>query len=167
MSWTPYDLDHLAQGIVLKARERILEIEKSSRSEKDRNEKLKEARDALNQAFKMRANCAFGLERFWGEHLRLAKGEQEKENFSAAFVADVWRVFVVIMRDAEIKLPPDLLSSKASEVEIKKATNQIWSLGPQNRQVALAVLTNLCDSVVWWTQRLKPPKPPKDKRERA
>ena len=48
MSWTPYDLDHLAQGIVIKARERILEIEKSSRTEKEKNEKLKEARDALN-----------------------------------------------------------------------------------------------------------------------
>lgn len=166
MSWTPYDLDHLAQGIVLEARERIQKVATGNDSEKEKSLKLKEARDALNQAYKMRANCAFGLERFWGEHLRLAKNDVEKDNFSAAFVADVWRAFFVIMRKADIKLP-SLLTSKASEAEIKKATNQIWSLAPQNRQVALAVLTNLCDSVVWWTQRLKPPKPPKDNRQGA
>jgi len=46
MGWHPYDLDHLAQEIVLKAR--------------------KKDPDSLNQAYKMRATCAYGLERFWG-----------------------------------------------------------------------------------------------------
>lgn len=136
MGWHPYDLDHLAQEIVLRARKRDPET--------------------LNQAYKMRTACAYGLERFWGEHLRLADKEIEK----AAFVADVWKAFVGILHKsgAGIELPGTMLSNKDSEAEIQAAAYQIWQLSPETHQVCLAVLTSLCDSVVWWTQRLKLPK---------
>ena len=88
MAWHPYDLDHLAQEIVLKAR--------SSDP------------DSLNQAYKMRASCAYGLERFWGEHLRLKAKEEPSK---AQFVADVWTGFVGIMAKAGVKLPGEMLSS--------------------------------------------------------
>jgi hypothetical protein len=140
MGWHPFDLDHHAQEIVLKARERSKDT------------------DTLGQAYKMRANCAFGLERFWGEHLRLKKKEPEK----AKFVADVWRAFVGIMASAGIKLPGEMLCQSDSEIDIKKVTDRIWNLNPQDRQAALAVLTSLCDSIVWWTQRLKLPKGDQD-----
>jgi hypothetical protein len=136
MGWHPYDLDHLAQEIVLKARKRDPET--------------------LNQAYKMRAACAYGLERFWGEHLRLADREMDK----AAFVADVWKAFVGIIQrsGAGIALPGTMLSNKANEAEIQDVAQQIWKLSPEEHQVCLAVLVSLCDSVVWWTQRLKVPK---------
>ena len=70
MAWHPYNLDHLAQEIVLQARHRDP--------------------GSLNQAHKLRASCAYGLERFWGEHLRLKDKEPEK----AAFVGDVWKALV-------------------------------------------------------------------------
>lgn len=131
MAWHPYNLDHLAQEIVLQARHRDP--------------------GSLNQAHKMRASCAYGLERFWGEHLRLKDKEPEK----AAFVGDVWKALVGILKQAGVSLPATLLSSSDAEATIQGVAAQIWSLKPQEQQVALAVLTALCDAVVWWTQRLK------------
>jgi hypothetical protein len=131
MAWHPYHLDHLAQEIVLRARQR----DPSS----------------LNQAYKMRASCAYGLERFWGEHLRLA----DKEPLKAAFVADVWRGLVGILRRAGLELPADVLSCKDDEKKIQATAEKLWHLSLEEQQTALAVLTALCDSVVWWTQRLK------------
>ena len=131
MAWHPYNLDHLAQEIVLQARHRDPA--------------------SLNQSHKMRASCAYGLERFWGEHLRLKDKEPEK----AAFVGDVWKALVGILRQAGVTLPATLLSSSDAEATIQGVAAQIWSLKPQEQQVALAVLTALCDAVVWWTQRLK------------
>jgi hypothetical protein len=131
MAWHPYNLDHLAQEIVLQARHRDPA--------------------SLNQAHKMRASCAYGLERFWGEHLRLKDKEPER----AAFVGDVWKALVGILKQAGVSLPATLLSSSDAEATIQGVAAQIWSLKPQEQQVALAVLTALCDAVVWWTQRLK------------
>lgn len=146
MSWHPYDLDHLAQEIVLKARFR------------DKNPK----KTSLNQAYKMRAACAYGLERFWGEHLRLAgKDRSDDMNVAnddlnkAAFIADVWGAFVGIMAKAGVRLPADMLSNRVSEAEIQSVTEQLWSIPLKEQQSSLAVLTALCDAVVWWTQRLK------------
>jgi len=131
MAWHPYDLDHLAQEIVLKARNAD--------------------QDSLNQAYKMRATCAYGLERFWGEHLRLA----DKEPTKAQFVADVWSGFVGIMAKTGTKLPGDMRNSRDREADIQSVAEQLWRLNRQERQTSLAVLTALCDAVVWWTQRLK------------
>jgi hypothetical protein len=134
MAWHPYDLDHLALEIVLKAR--------------------KLDPDSLNQAYKMRAACAYGLERFWGEHLRLADKEPQK----AQFVADVWTGFVGIMAKAGVSLPAAMLSNQESEAAIQSVAEQLWRMKPKEQQAPLAVLTALCDAVVWWTQRLKPGK---------
>lgn len=146
MAWQPYDLDHLAQEIVLKARSR------------DKSEK----KTSLNQAYKMRAACAYGLERFWGEHLRLAdKKSSQEDRDKAAFIADVWTAFVGLMAKADIKLPGTMLSRSATEEEIQSVCEHLWKLGNQElkeQQACLAVLTSLCDAVVWWTQRLKPGK---------
>jgi len=131
MAWHPYDLDHLAQEIVLKARNTD--------------------QDSLNQAYKMRATCAYGLERFWGEHLRLA----DKEPTKAQFVADVWSAFVGIMKKTGIKLPREMRNSRDPEADIQSVAEQLWRLSLQDQQASLAVLTALCDAVVWWTQRLK------------
>jgi len=134
MGWHPFDLDHLAHEIVLKARHRDPE--------------------SLNQAYKMRAACAYGLERFWGEHLRLADKEPQK----AQFVADVWTGFVGIMAKAGVSLPAAMLSNQESEAAIQSVAEQLWRMKPKEQQAPLAVLTALCDAVVWWTQRLKPGK---------
>ncbi len=141
MAWHAYDLDHLAQEIVLRARHRDPNPKKTS----------------LNQAYKMRAACAYGLERFWGEHLRLGgKDASEDDRCKAQFIADVWAGFVGIMAKAGVNLPPQMLSKENSEVEIQAVAEQLWRIKPEDQQAPLAVLTALCDSVVWWTQRLKP-----------
>lgn len=135
MAWHAFDLDHLAQEIVLKARNRDP--------------------DSLNQAHKMRASCAYGMERFWGEHLRLNGDKStQKDQHKAAFVADVWRALVGILKPGGIDLP-GLHSNRDPEAAIQAGAEQIWSLEREQQQVSLAVLTALCDAVVWWTQRLK------------
>ena len=135
MSWQPFDLDHAAQVIVLKARERDAQ--------------------SLNQAYKMRAACSYGLERFWGEHLRLAKKEPEK----AAFIADTWREFVRLMAEAGITdLPAVMPGGDAPVAQIRALTDRLWNpevLSLRDQQVCLSVLSALCDAIVWWTQRLK------------
>ena len=140
MAWHPYDLDRLAQDIVLKARQRDPE--------------------SLNQAHRMRASCAYGLERFWGEHLRLARkdndGDKGKaDNDKVAFVGDVWRALVGVLDMAGITLPAQVMDANRSEADILDVAERLWGLEKHDQQAALAVLTNLCDAVVWWTQRLK------------
>ena len=61
MAWQSYGLDQAAQKLVLDAKQRN--------------------KDSLNQGYKMRMSVAYGLERFWGEHLRLQNKEPEKSQY--------------------------------------------------------------------------------------
>jgi hypothetical protein len=127
MTWKPYELDRIALQIVLNAKTRA-ESDAKSRAGKDKEKNGKDSSakktslGSLNQVYKMRAACAFGLERFWGEHLRLAhandstserqvkkskddslkhRGDREK----AMIIIDTWLAFVGIMKTAGIDLP--------------------------------------------------------------
>lgn len=125
--WRPYDLDYYAQELVLEFRN---------------------TKDVLNESHKMRMTIAYGLERFWGEHLRLKGKEQKKSNYWKK----VWEKLHDILDDAGIKLPNDSVNSTD---EIKVMAKAIWSMPLADQRVALMVLTQLCDSLVWWTQRYK------------
>ena len=133
MAWHPFDLDHRAHKIVLNARQRD--------------------NDSLNQAYKMRATCAYGLERFWGEHLRL----RENESAKADFVKDTWKAFREIMRDCrpDLVIPEEVLSKQCTEDYIRAEANKFWLISTTDQQECLTLLVALCDSIVWWTQRLK------------
>jgi hypothetical protein len=133
MAWHPFDLDHRAHKIVLNARQRD--------------------RDSLNQAYKMRATCAYGLERFWGEHLRL----RENESAKADFVKDTWKAFREIMRDCrpDLVIPEEVPSKQCTEDYICTEADKFWSLSTADQQECLSILVALCDTIVWWTQRLK------------
>jgi hypothetical protein len=146
MTWHSYDLDHIAQELVLKYRHE----------------------DVLNESHKMRLAVAYGLERFWGEHLRLRKETEGK------YWKDTWDKLKDILEVAGIELPnePVLLKDalkkedkhekkareKANSDQINKMTQKLWDFAqdkPDDNRIALAVLTQLCDSLVWWTQRYK------------
>jgi hypothetical protein len=148
MSWKSYDLDRIAQKLVLKYRHH----------------------DVLNESHKMRMNVAYGLERFWGEHLRL-NGDTEGKYWK-----DVWDALANdILVPAQILLPNDLViledtnkgknKQEKTAIEarntdkIEKMANKLWTFSkdyPYEQRVALSVLTQLCDCLVWWTQRYKP-----------
>jgi len=139
VGWQPYDLDYYAQELVLEFRN---------------------AKDVLNESHKMRMTVAYGLERFWGEHLRLEKEKKEKADYWCA----VWKKLHEILRDADVNLPNDNVKSnlvdkdKKKEEEkqnIKKMAKDLWSMPLAEQRIALMVLTQLCDSLVWWTQRYK------------
>jgi hypothetical protein len=130
MAWKSYDLDRMAQKLVLAAR----------------------ANDpqSLNQSYKMRMAVSYGLERFWGEHLRLTGKEQKKADYWKA----TWDELVVIMKKSGVAIPNDKVS--INEVtQIRGMSEKLWDLSVEEQRVSIAVLTQLCDCIVWWTQRYK------------
>ena len=130
MGWKSYDLDREAQKLVLDA--------------KKRDEK------SLNQSYKMRMAVAYGLERFWGEHLRLQAKEPEKSQYWK----ETWDGLVGIMEQAGVLIPNEPVNANNAN-QIKAMSDQLWQLTIDEQRVALAVLTQLCDCIVWWTQRYK------------
>ena len=129
MAWESYRLDQEAHDLVVKYRDK---------------------KDALNQAYKMRVAVAYGLERFWGEQFRLVKDRDK-----ADYWRDTWKALVKIMANAGVKIPNDNVSPEDTAA-IKIMANKLWDFPIEQRKVAIAVLTQLCDSMVWWTQRYKP-----------
>ena len=130
MGWTSYGLDQVAQKLVLDAKARDI--------------------DSLNQGYKMRMATAYGLERFWGEHLRLQRREQEK----AQYWKDTWDELVNVMSSAGFTIQNDTVSSDNVQA-VRTMSQKLWELDIETQRVALAVLTQLCDCIVWWTQRHK------------
>ena len=122
MSWEPYKLDNIAHDLVWER---------------------KDQRDVLGQVYKMRTTVVYGLERFWGEQLRL-DGEE------ASYWKKTWDKLVEIMALADIKIP--------NKDDRSEQISELWEFSEKYRddcKVALAVLTQLCDCMVWWTQRYK------------
>lgn len=124
--WQPYHLDHSAQQLILKYRD------------KD---------NVLNETHKMRMTVTYGLERFWGEHLRL----EEKESNKSAYWKDVWTTLAIILAKAGVELPNDPVNNKTKN--ILDMAKKIWSMPIDEQRIALMVLTQFCDCLVWWKQR--------------
>jgi hypothetical protein len=94
---------------------------------------------------------AYGLERFWGEHLRLQRREPEK----AQYWKDTWDALVGVMQQAGVTIPNDAVSAEDVR-SIRAMSEKLWNeLDLDAQRVSLAVLTQLCDCIVWWTQRYK------------
>ncbi|MDF5706674.1 MAG: hypothetical protein PUP90_03065 [Nostoc sp. S4] len=120
-----------------------LELYKLDQEAHELVSKYSQHKDTLNQAYKMRMTVVYGLERFWGEHLRL-------QGVKAAYWKETWDKLAEIILPTGIELPTD------SDKDIGEIANELWSLDIDQRKVTLAVLIQLCDCMVWWTQRYKP-----------
>ncbi|NJK53737.1 MAG: hypothetical protein HC936_14780 [Leptolyngbyaceae cyanobacterium SU_3_3] len=132
MTWKLYEIDRIAQKLVLEFRDQ----------------------DVLGESHKMRTTTAYGLERFWGEHLRLDQKEQDQQK--AAFWKATWDALCQIMKQAGVTIPNDKVNSKDTS-SIKSMSEKLWAFDIEQRKVALAILVELCNSLVWWTQRYKKP----------
>lgn len=130
MAWQSYELDRAAQKLVLDARERDPK--------------------SLNQSHNMRMAVAYGLERFWGEHLRL-KGKEENKSI---FWKETWNALQKLMHKAGVVIPNDLVQHN-NIGQIQSMSEKLWALPLEDQRIAIAVLTQLCDCLVWWTQRYK------------
>ena len=130
MAWNSYGLDREAQQLVLVAK--------------------KWDSSVLNQSFKMRLTAAYGLERFWGEHLRF----QSKEPIKSRYWKATWDSLVRILERSEINLPNDLVEVNDPQA-IELMSEKLWQINVQDQRVALSVLIQLCDCMIWWTQRYK------------
>ncbi len=143
-NWQPYALDHHAQELVIQNRDK---------------------ENVLNDSHKMRMSVAYGLERFWGEHFRLMKDSPEK----GAYWKSVWDKLASILEPTGVDLPNDdvrsilpsgtknerELKDKDESNKIKAMAARIWAMPIDDQRVALMVLTQFCDALVWWTQRYK------------
>jgi hypothetical protein len=130
MTWQSYELDRIAQKLVLDA--------------KDRDPQ------SLNQSYKMRVAVSYGLERFWGEHLRLSGREPQKSDYWRA----TWNELVNVMHKAGVTIPNDSVDINNVK-QIQAMSAKLWRLSLEEQRIAIAVLTQLCDCIVWWTQRYK------------
>lgn len=130
MGWNSYGLDQEAQRLVLAARRREPK--------------------SLNQGYKMRMATAYGLERFWGEHLRLQKKEPNKSQYWK----QTWDALVKVMKQAQVTIPNGPVDVD-NTAQIQAMSEKLWQLDIADQRVTLAVLTQLCDCIVWWTQRYK------------
>lgn len=132
MSWKSYNLDREAQKLVLIYRDKP---------------------GVIGQSHKMRSTVAYGLERFWGEQLRLlGKNDDEKEK--GKYWQATWKAFVRVMKTAGIQLPQEEVDT-ANTRAVQDYASRLWSLPIEDQRICLAVLTQFCDSLVWWTQRYK------------
>ena len=148
MTLKPYKLDKYAHDLVLKYRDK----------------------DVLNETHKMRMTVAYGLERFWAEQFRL---EKDKNQDKAKYWRETWKTLATIMKQAKVIVPNDDIDCKNTN-EIQEMAKKLWvqsdkDLDPNEKQksdkkhefnedqrkVTLAVLTQLCDYMVWWVQRYK------------
>jgi hypothetical protein len=130
MAWQSYSLDQVAQRLVLDARQRD--------------------RQSLNQSFKMREAVAYGLERFWGEHLRL----QAKDAHKSLYWQETWNALAEVMSQTGVIVPNQRVNVD-DPAAVKQMAERLWSLPLDDQRLILAVLTQLCDCIVWWTQRYK------------
>ena len=135
VGWHPYSLDHDAQALVVQFRDR---------------------KNILNESHKMRMSVAYGLERFWGEHLRFEREKSPESQGKGEYWKAVWIALAKILASGDIQLPDAKGAVKFTETKkIQDVAQDIWNMQPEDRQVALMVLTQFCDSLVWWTQRYK------------
>lgn len=126
MALTLYSLDQKAHDLVLEFRDT----------------------GTLKQVFKMRSTAVYGLERFWGEPLRL-------EGDEAHYWRRTWDVLREIVNLAGVVLP-NSSTDTITTAQIRTITEELWNAEKiEQRQVSLAVLVQLCDAMVWWTQRYK------------
>lgn len=149
MGWNFYGLDQKAQQLVLEAKARDSE--------------------SLNQAHKMRQAVAYGLERFWGEHIRLSSSDNTEEKNKGRYWRATWNSLAEIMTYAGVTIPNDEINlnlEKRQQIELIQTMSQkLWGEIPveengskftlEDQRVTLAVLTQLTDCLVWWTQRYK------------
>ncbi len=150
-----HSLDQVAQKLVLAAKKRVVLDDRGRVVLDDRGR----TKNSLNQSFKMREAVAYGLERFWGEHLRC----QDKSNWNGdefynkyKYWKDTWDDLVVIMGQAGVIIPNDPVDTRRP-ASVTSMAQKLWALDIKDQQIILAVLTQLCDCIVWWTQRYKGP----------
>lgn len=129
MTWKLYEIDRVAQELTLKFRDK----------------------DVLGESHKMRATTAYGLERFWGEHLRLSQKEQDRAK--SEFWKATWDALCKIMKQAGVSIPNEKVTGDTKSIQAM--SEKLWAFDMEQRKIALAILIELCNSLVWWTQRYK------------
>lgn len=119
--------------------------------------------NVLNESYKMRVTATYSLERFWGEHIRLLRKSNVTDQTKGKYWRQTWETLGDILEEAGLELPDSshLEESQLNNFEgttehIQKTSQQFWSdMDLDKQRIAISLLIQLCDSLVWWTQRYK------------
>jgi len=106
-------------------------------------------KEVRSQVYKMRTTAAYGLERFWGEQHRF-NPNKPTEAQKHHYWRETWQTLVEILSCVGIELP-----NEGGAGQVQEMANQLWKMNREQVKVAIAILTQLCDSMIWWTQRYK------------
>jgi hypothetical protein len=79
---------------------------------------------------------------------------QDKEPKKAKYWNETWNQLVAVMVKAGVKIPNDPVKAEDAKA-VRAMAEKLWEIDIQDQRVAMAVLTQLCDCLVWWTQRYK------------
>ncbi|NJO48043.1 MAG: hypothetical protein HC835_21965 [Oscillatoriales cyanobacterium RM2_1_1] len=142
-----YYLDEKAQKLVLTTIDNLLNCKKDS----------KYINQVIGEVFDMRSTIAYGLERFWGEHIRFFQKDGVDKD-KGEYWKETWDEFAKIMKEAGIEDLPESLSAqdiKKNDLDVQTEVNKLWKKNAEERQILLSILTQFCDCMIWWTQRLK------------
>ncbi|MGG6265707.1 hypothetical protein ACQ4M3_19935 [Leptolyngbya sp. AN03gr2] len=58
------------------------------------------------------------------------------------------------MKRAGVTIPNDPVNVNNVK-QVQAMSEKLWALRLEDQRIAIAVLTQLCDCIVWWTQRYK------------
>lgn len=78
----------------------------------------------------------------------------KKEPEKSIYWQETWDSLVEIMKKAQVEIPNDPVNVD-SPTAIETMSKKLWDLDLDTQRISLAVLTQLCDCIVWWTQRYK------------
>ncbi len=65
-----------------------------------------------------------------------------------------WPKGFQLVTSFDIDIPGRNITSTETE-DIQPVVDELWKMSLSDRRIVLMVLTQLCDSLVWWTQRYK------------
>jgi hypothetical protein len=77
-----------------------------------------------------------------------------KEETKSKYWKETWDALHNVMDQAGVTIPNDPVNPNRVQ-DIQAMSAKLWKLSIEDQRVAIAVLTQLCDCIVWWTQRYK------------
>ncbi|MEM8604771.1 MAG: hypothetical protein AAGF24_13165 [Cyanobacteria bacterium P01_H01_bin.121] len=101
----------------------------------------RDSSEALQQVQKIQTTAALGFVRFWGECRRTRTNRTPEED---QIWQDTWVALQTTLAEAGIELPNQDAETQA-----------LWTVPYEQQEIALAVLAQLSEYMVWWTQRYK------------
>jgi hypothetical protein len=78
----------------------------------------------------------------------------KQEPTKSRYWKSTWDALADILQDSGLEIPNDSVDPDDMQ-SIQLMSEKLWQLSLEDQRIALSVLTQLCECLVWWTQRYK------------